>query len=102
MHCYEDPEAEPLRRSIERVVGLSCFEWCSGHGVDPFRVRFTAKQAQDLAPIVCWMPPLWRVEAEIQFDGKITFLLEGPPTTPDAWKDLEAFYKSIRINRLKK
>jgi len=52
MWCWEDKECEELKKALNRFSGVECYEWCWGHGKNPFMIRFTVKKPINIKPIL--------------------------------------------------
>lgn len=57
-----DPECAALCEALEQLPGVEVIAACSGHGVAPARVWFTAVQLAPLARVLVAYPG-WRCEA---------------------------------------
>ena len=94
-----DLECIGLCNAINEIQGLRTFESCCGHGAEPYRIWFWAKDIESLAPLLYYID-IWHTS----FDGwsvktntdcsmkRPTFYIEGPV---GAYEEAEQIAKSI-------
>jgi hypothetical protein len=93
MWCWEDKQCENVKDALDRFSGVECFEWCWGHGKEPFMVRFGVKKLSNIKPILGALldiapsegVPVWALEIELLFgyEDDFVFRLKGPILTEE-------------------
>lgn len=74
-----DAECVKLCDALNGMPGIMTFDSCSGHGIEPFKISFTAASLDALFLVVAKVASFgeWHIEATLGDGGELEFKLIG-------------------------